>query len=159
VTETTTREQIEIWKKELRIAMADEQWRLALKFCSWVRYVLSQQGLSDPEVEEAHRRAKESLAKQVVREKSQQRREERCQRLRRQTMYQIISGHWDQALDSVEALYQNGANRQEAIDLLQELKARLGTSRPSKHRRRGRRAAALSRRFDEFMERFGGGGT
>ena len=159
MTEMATGEQIDIWKKELAIAMADEQWRLALKFCSWVRYALSQQGLSDPEVEEAHRRAKEALAKQVTREKTQQKREERHQQLRRQIMYQIVSAHWDQALDSIEALYQDGANRQEAIDLLQELRARLGTSRSSEHRRRDRRAVALNRRFDELMERVGSGGT
>ena len=111
VTETMAEEQIEIWKKELAIAMADGQWRRALQLCSWLRYTLRQQELSDPEVEEAHRQAKEGLAEQVIREKAQQEREERHRRLRRQTMYQIISGEWDQALDSIEALYQDGANR------------------------------------------------
>jgi hypothetical protein len=153
VTETTAEEQIEIWKKELAIAMADGQWRRALQLCSWLRYTLRQQELSDPEVEEAHRQAKEGLAEQVIREKAQQEHEERHRRLRRQTMDQIIFGDWDQALDSIEALYQDGANRQEAIHLLQELKARLATLLSPKFRQVDQRAAALGRRFDELVER------
>lgn len=153
MTETTAGEQVEIWKKELAIAMADEQWRRALQLCSWLRYTLRQQELSDPEVEKAHRQAKEALAEQVVREKAQQEREERHRRLRRQTMYQIVSGDWDQALDSIEALYQDGANRQEAIHLLQELKVHLPTMLTPKYRQTDQRAAALGRRFDELVER------
>ena len=137
----------------MAIAIADEQWRLALKLCSWLRYTLRQQELSDPEVEEAHRQAKEGLAEQVIREKAQQEREERHRRLRRQTMYQIISGEWDQALDSIEALYQDGANRQEAIHLLQEVKARLATMLSPKYRQTDQQAAALGRRLDELVER------
>lgn len=153
MTETTAGEQIEIWKKELAIAMADEQWRRALQLCSWLRYTLRQQELSDPEVEEAHRQAKEALAEQVIREKTQQEREGRHRRLRRQTMYQIVSGDWEQALDSIEALYQDGANRQEVIHLLQELKARWPTTQTPKYRQADQRAAALGRRFDELVER------
>jgi len=153
----TAEEQIEIWKKELAIAIADEQWRLALKLCSWLRSTLRQQELSDPEVEAAHRQAKEGLAEQVIREKAQQEREERHRRLQQQTMYQIISGDREQALDSIEALYQDGANRQETIHLLQELKARLPTMLTPKYRQADQRAAALARRFDELVERVGGG--
>jgi len=160
VTETTAGEQIEIWKEELAAAMDEEQWRLALKLCSWVRYALSQQGLSDPEVEEAQRQAKEALAEQVTREKTQQEHEEERQRgfrrLRRMVMHQIVSGDWTQALDSIEALYQDGANRQEAIHLLRELKARLATLLSPRYRQMDRRVAALGRRFDELAERVGG---
>jgi len=157
VTETTAGEQIEIWKKELAIAMADEQWRRALQLCSWLRYTLRQQELSDTEVEEAHRQAKEALAEQVIREKAQQEREGRHRQLRHKIMQQIVSGDWEQALDSIEALYQDGTNHQEAIHLLQELKARLPTTRPPEYRQADQRAAALRRRFDELVERVGGG--
>jgi len=71
VPKTTTGEQIEIWKKELATAMAGQQWRRALQFCSWLRYALRQQGLSDPEVEQVQRRAKEALAEKVIKEKPQ----------------------------------------------------------------------------------------
>ena len=67
--QTTNREQIDVWKKELAEAMDSQQWQLALKLCSWLRYALHQQDLSDPEVEEAHRQAKEALARQVIEEK------------------------------------------------------------------------------------------
>jgi alkanesulfonate monooxygenase SsuD/methylene tetrahydromethanopterin reductase-like flavin-dependent oxidoreductase (luciferase family) len=156
VTETTAGEQIEIWKKELAIAMADEQWRRALQLCSWLRYTLRQQELSDPEMEEVHRQAKEALAKQVSREKTQQQHEERHRQLRREIMHQIVSGDWEQALDSIEALYQDGANRQEAIHLLQELKARLPTTLTPEYRQAAQRAA-LGQRLDELVERIGGG--
>jgi alkanesulfonate monooxygenase SsuD/methylene tetrahydromethanopterin reductase-like flavin-dependent oxidoreductase (luciferase family) len=150
LTETRTEEQTEIWKNELAIAMADEQWRLALKLCSWLRYILGQQELPDPEVEQAQRQAKEGLAEQVIREKAQQEREERRRRLQRQAMYQILSGDWDRALDLIEALYQHGANRQEVIHLLQELKKRLPTMSIPEYRQRGQRV-------DELVERVGGG--
>lgn len=160
MTETTDEEQIVIWKKELATAMADQQWRLALKFCSWLRYALSLQGRSDPEVEEAHQQTKEALAKQIAREKTQQEREEehegRHQRLRSEAMYQIISGNWDGALDSIEKLYQDKADRQEAIHLLQELKARTLTFLSPTYRQRDERAAALGKRFDALVERVGG---
>ena len=155
---TTTGEQIEIWKKELATAMAGQQWRRALQFCSWLRYALRQQGLSDPEVEQVQRRAKEALAEKVIKEKVQQEREGKHRQLRRQTMHQIATGDWHQALDSIEALYQDGANRQEAIDLLQNLKARMAIIlRSPKYQQMDRRAAALSRRFDELVERVGSG--
>ena len=160
MTETTTEEQIDIWKKELATAIADEQWRLALKLCSWLRYALSQQGLSDPEVEEVHRQAKEALAEQVIREKTRQEREEEHERglrqLRRTVMHQIVSADWDGALDSIEALYQDGADRREAIRLLQELKVRMATLLSPKYRQVDQRAAALGKRFDELVERVDG---
>jgi len=58
----TTGEQIETWKKELVRAMTSRQWRRALQFCSWLRYTLWQQDLSDPEVEEVHCRPPPSFA-------------------------------------------------------------------------------------------------
>jgi len=106
--------------------------------------------LSDPEVEQAQRQAKEGLAEQVIREKAQQEREERRRPLQRQAMYQILSGDWDRALDLIEALYQDGANRQEVIHLLQELKKRLPTMQIPEYRQRGQRV-------DELVERVGGG--
>jgi glutamine synthetase adenylyltransferase len=161
VTETTTEEQIEIWKEELAIAMTGNQWRIALKLCSWLRYALSQQGLSDPEVEEVHRQAKKALAEQVTREKTQQEREEergrRLRRLRRTVMHQIVSADWDRALGSIETLYEDGANREEALRLLRELKGRLATVLSPQHRQVDQRAAALGRRFDKLVERVGGG--
>ena len=160
MTETTGGEQIETWKHELATAMDEEQWQLALKLCSWLRYTLSQQGLSDPEVEEVHRRAKEALAEQVTSERTEHEREKererRLRRLRRTVMRQIISADWDDALDSIEALYQDGANRREAVRLLQELKVRMATLLSPKYRQVGQRAAALGKRFDELVERVGG---
>ena len=112
-------------------------------------------------MEEAHRRAKEALAEQVSREKAQQEREEehegRHRRLRRKTMHQIVSGDWNQAPDSIEALYQDGADCQEVIHLLQELEARLATPLFPQYRQVDQRAAVLVRRFDELVERIGGG--
>jgi hypothetical protein len=149
LTETRAEEQIEIWKNELAIAMADEQWRLALQLCSWLRHSLGQQELSDPEVEQTQRQAKEGLAEQVIRDKGQQEREGGRRRLERQVMYHILAGEWDRSLDSIEALYQQGANRQEVIHLLQELKNRLPTMSVPAYRQRGHRV-------DELMERVGG---
>jgi len=161
VTETTAGEQIEVWKEELATAMVGQQWRPALKLCSWLRYALQQQGLSDPEVEDAHRRAKEALAEQVIREKTRREHEEGYTEgylpPRRKIMHQIVSGNWDRALDSIEMFYRDGTNRQEAIDLLQELKARLATLLSPGYRQRDQRAAALGRRFDELVGRIHGG--
>ena len=155
---TTTEEQIEVWKKELAMAIAGQQWRRALQLCSWLRYAQRQQGLPDPEVEQVQRQAKEALAEQVIEEKTQQKREGRHRELQRQTVYQMASGDWEQAMDSIEALYQDGANRREVIGLLQELKARMAIIlRFPKYQETNRRAAALSRRFDELVERVGGG--
>jgi len=93
VAETTTGEPIEIWKEELAVAITGQQWRRALRLCSWLRYALRQQGLSDPEVKEAHRRAKEALTRRVIREKTQQGHKARYRQLRGEIMYQIVSGH------------------------------------------------------------------
>jgi len=150
LTETRAEEQIEIWKDELATAMADEQWRLALQLCSWLRYTLRQQELSDPEVEQAQRQAKEGLAEQVIREKGQQEHEGRGRQLQRQAMHEILSGDWDRALDLIEALYQHGVNRQEVIHLLQELKNRLPSMSIAEYRQR-------HQRVDELVERVGGG--
>lgn len=160
MTETTNGEQIDTWKKELSTAMADQQWRLALKFCSWLRYALSLQGRSDPEVEEAHQQAKEALAKQIAREKTQQEQErehhERERRLRNEAMHQIISGNLDGALDSIESLCQDRANHREAIHLLQEFKSRSATMLSPTYRQMDQRAAVLGKRFDELVEQAGG---
>jgi hypothetical protein len=152
VAETTTREQIEAWREELAQAVAGQQWRRALQLCSWLRYALWQQGGSDPEVEQVQRQAKAALAEQVAREKTQQKRDEERWRLRREIMQQIISGDWEQALDSIEAFHQDGANRQGTIHLLQELEKRLGSMLRPKYRQMDQRAAVLGRRFDQLVE-------
>ena len=80
--ETTTGEQIEIWREELSVAMTGQQWRRALQLCSWLRYALDQQERSDPVVEQMHRRAKEALAEQVTQERAQQACQEEHRRFR-----------------------------------------------------------------------------
>jgi hypothetical protein len=70
VIQTGPDEQIEMWKAELALAMADARWRRALQLCSWLRFSLRQQGLSDPEMEQARQQAKEHLAETVTREKA-----------------------------------------------------------------------------------------
>ncbi len=160
MTEMTTEEQMDSWKENLAAAMADEQWRLALKFCGWLRYTLSSQGDSDPEIEQTHRQAKEALSKQIAREKTQ-REHERAQekehlRLQGKAMHQIISADWTGAMDSIEVLYQDGANRQDAIRLLRELKMRTGTMQSPRFRQMNQRAATFGKRFDELAERIGG---
>ena len=154
MTNTSTEQQIEVWKKELAIAMENEQWRLALKLCGWLRYALRQQELSAPNVEKAHRQAKEALAKQLANEKDIP---EKRRRQRNRTMGQIISGDWEQALTSIEALYQNGTNRQEAIDLLQEFEARTRTRLSSALRQKDPQARAIGEHFDGLVERIAGG--
>jgi DNA polymerase III gamma/tau subunit len=157
VTEMTNKEQMGVWKKELTVAMVGQQWRRVLQICSWLRYALRQQRLSDPEIEQMRRQAKEALAEQVIGERIQQERECRHQQLQHQIVYQIASGDWEQAMDSIEAIYQDGANRQEVINLLQELEVRLAIIVLSpQYRQMDQRAAALSRRFDELVERVGG---
>jgi hypothetical protein len=143
LTETSAKEQIEIWKNELAMAMADEKWRLALQRCSWLRHILGQQELSDPEVEQAQRQAKEGLAEQVIAEEAQQELEETHRRLQHHAMNQIRAGDWDLALESIEALYQDGANRHEMIHLLQELKKRLPTMSIPEYQQRGQRVDDL----------------
>jgi hypothetical protein len=150
VTQTTTEEQTETWKGELAIAMADAQWRRALQLCSWLRFTLGQQGLSDPEVEQAQRQAKERLTETVMREKARKRRDERYRQVRRRAMNLILSGSWIRALNVIEVLHEHGANRQEVMHLLQELKNRLPTKTIAEYRQR-------AQRVDELMERIGAG--
>lgn len=157
MTETTTGEQIDVWKEELAEAMDSQQWRLALRLCSWLRYDLHQQGLTDPEVEEAHRQAKEALAWQMDREKVQQEQEEGYRELGYRIMAQIIHGDWTLALFSIEMLHQQGAPRREVLDLLQEFKARAATLLSPKYRETDPQAATLGRRFDRLVEQVGGG--
>lgn len=148
--ETTAEERIEAWRDELELAMADQQWRRALQLCSWLRFALWQTELSDPLVEAAHHQAKEGLARQVDREKSQQRHKGE-QRLQQDgIMQQIASGQNEQALDSIAALHQDGADRQVVIDLLQELRARMGRVLGPNYRRMNRLAALLGNRLDEL---------
>lgn len=156
VTETTSGEQIEIWKEELTRAMAGQQWRRALQLCSWLRYALWQQGRSDLEVEGAQRQAKDALAEQVTREETQQGRDEEHRRQRRQIMHQIVAGDWEQALDSIEAFYRDRASQREAVHLLQELKRRLGSRLNAKYRHLDRRSAALGLRFDRLAKQIHG---
>jgi hypothetical protein len=151
--ETTAEERIEAWKDELGLAMADQQWRRALQLCSWLRYALWQTELSDPLVEAAHHQAKEGLAKQVDREKSQQRHKGEQQQQWDGIMQQIASGQNEQALDSIAVLHQDGADRQVVIHLLQELRARMGRVLGPNYRRMNRLAALLGNRFDELEAR------
>jgi hypothetical protein len=151
--EMTAEEKIEAWKVELEMAMADQQWRRALQLCSWLRYALWQKELSDPQVEAAHRQAKEGLAKQVDRERSQQRQKGEQRQRRDGIMQQIASGQNEQALDSIAILHQDGADRQVVIHLLQELRARMGRLLGPNYRRTNRRAARLGNRFDELETR------
>lgn len=147
-----TSEQVKTWKQELGIAISNKHWKLALKLCSWLRYALLQGGISDPEVEEAHRMAKEALVEQETGEDTWKEREERLRRLKNLAMFQITSGDWVQSLDSIEALLQSGAKPQEAINLLQELKARSATLLSLPYRQTNPRAETLRRRFDELTE-------
>ncbi len=152
MTETTDGEQVEIWKEELTQSLADQQWRHAIQLCSWLRYALWQQGRSDPGVEQAQRQAKEALAEQMTRERTQQERDEEYLRQRRQIMRQIIAGDWEQAMDSIEVFVQDRTNRTAAVHLLQELKMRLGRRLNPQYRKMDLRLAALGRRFDELTE-------
>lgn len=154
MTETKTEQQIKVWKKELAIAMENEQWRLALKLCGWLRYALRQQELSAPKVEKAHRQAKEALTKQLASEKHIP---EKHRRQRNRAMGQIISGEWEQALTSIETLFKDGDNRQEAIDLLQEFEARSRILLSPAWRQKDPRAKALGEHFDGLVERIAGG--
>jgi hypothetical protein len=154
--ETTVEERIEAWKGELALAMAGQQWRRALQLCSWLRYALWQQELSDPQVEEAHSQAKEELAEQVDTEKRQQKRQEEQRRRRDGILQQIASGRWEQALGSIEAFFQDEVGQQETIHLLQELRTRMGRVLGPIYRQTNRRAAVLGHRIDELEERTGG---
>ncbi|MBC8507590.1 MAG: hypothetical protein ISR58_10410 [Anaerolineales bacterium] len=152
MTNTTNSEQIEIWKSELSVAMTDGQWQLALKLCGWLRYELRQLELSDSEVKISHDQAKEALSKQLIQEKSSHTEHQQQQSM---TMRQIRFGEWDLAFDSIETLYQDGANRLEAISLFQEIEVRTQTFFSSNHRKTSQRAANLGKRFDELAERIG----
>jgi len=152
VTNITNSEQIEIWKYELALAMSSEKWQLALKLCGRLRYALRQQELSDQEVDKAHHQAKEALGKQLTQETSAHK---EYQQQRNLTMRQIRFGEWEQALDSIEAIYQDGANRRDAIGLLEEIEVRTQTFFSSNHRKTNQRATDLGKRFDELVERIG----
>ena len=160
MTETTSENQVQIWKEELATAMTGEQWKPALKLCSWLRYTLQEQGASDPEVEEAHRQAKEGLADQAIRTNSQQESEaihaRSYEKRRTNIMHQIIAGRWDKALDSIEELHEDGISRHEIVDLLRELRARTASLLAPSYRRVDNRAARLGRRFDELVQRVHG---
>lgn len=154
MTKGTTDEQIKNWKNELAIAMDNEEWQHALKLCGWLRYTLRQQDLSDPDVNEAHRQAKDALAKQLVRENTVY---EQHQKQRHLIMYQIISREWDQVLMSIETHYKDGASREETINLLQEFKGRTRTLLTDSWRQKDPQAAVLGRQFDELVEQVAGG--
>ena len=154
MTKETTDEQVKNWKNEMVIAMDNEEWQHALKLCSWLRYALREQDSSDPDVDEAHRQAKDALAKQLAREETSY---EKQQKQRQLIMYQIISREWKQALTSIETYYKDGANRQETINLLQEFKGRTRTLLTDTWRQKDPQAAALGRQFDELVEQVAGG--
>lgn len=147
---------MDIWREELATALEGEQWRPALKLCSWLRYALSQQELSDPDVEKAHQQAKEGLAEQMAGEETEQQRgrerEADRKKLRQVIMHLIIAGKWEEALDSIEEFGQDGVGRQEAVHLLQELKYRTATMLAPQYRQRDPKAAALGKRFDEVAD-------
>ena len=150
--EMTAEEQIEVWKEQLALAMTDQQWRHALQLCSWLRYALWQQELSDPQVDEAHRQAKVGLAEQMVGEKKRQKQTEAQRRRRDGIMQQIATAQWSQALDSIDAFHQDGAGRKELTHLLKELQTRMGRVLGLQYRQMNRRAGVLGRRFDELEE-------
>ena len=160
MTETTSEQQVQIWKEDLAGAITGQQWQVALKLCSWLRYTLQQEDTSDPEVEEAHHQAKERLADQVTSTAAQQEsapiRARRYEKRRTKIMHQIISGRWEQALDSIEELNQDGIGRHEIVDLLQELRARTASLLAPSYRRVDGRAARLGRRFDDLVQRIHG---
>ena len=103
-----------------------------------------------PLMEQAQQQAKEHLAETVTREKAQQRRDQRYQRVQHRAMNLILSGDWDRALEVIEALYEYGANRREVIHLLQELKSRLSNMALREYPQRGQRVK-------ELVERVGAG--
>ncbi len=152
-TEMTVEEQISVWKEELEPAMADEQWRHALQLCGWLRYALWQQGTSDPQVDEAHRRAKVGLAEDVDRETEQEKNREEMQQRRDEIQQHITTAQWSQALSLLDVFHQEGASREEIRQLLKELQTRMGRILGLQYRQMDRRAAALGRRFDELEER------
>jgi len=147
VTDQTSSEQIEDWKDQLTLAMANQQWRHALQLCSWLRYALEK----DPEVEELHHRAKELLAKQVSQERALRAHENEHRRLRHQVTTHIGSGAWMKALDSIEALYESAEDQQELLAFLRELKIRLSGQLLPTHWEQNPTAVILAQRFDELL--------
>ena len=160
MTEATSENNIQNWKEELATAMTGQQWRLALKLCSWLRHELRQQDVSDPEVEETHRQAKEGLAEQMATTKTQQETESEHRRTYQQRrtsiMHLLVAGNWNQALDLIEALHQDGASRHQVVDVLHELNARTASLLSPGYRQVDPRAAALGERFEELVERVQG---
>lgn len=152
MTEMTNEEQVSNWKTELRSAMDDQQWRQALKFCSWLRYTLDQQGRVDPEVEQIHQRAKEALAEQVMQERAQQERQRMARRLQHLYSKQISSCKWMRALDTVESFHRQSTNYRDTLMLLEQLKARLSRQFSFIDWQENPRASAVKQRFNEVVE-------
>ena len=152
MTETTTTNQTEDWGAELASAMVDQEWRRALKLCSWLRYDMEEQDRSDPELERMHRQAKEGLAEQVAQERAQRARQTEHRRLQLMAVNQSASGTWTQALDSIEMFYQDGASQQEALGLLQELKRRLADRLLPAYWQIDPKAAVLAKRFNKLLD-------
>jgi len=142
-------EQLEDWRDQLTLAMSNQQWRRALQLCSWLRYALEKD--PDPELEQLHRRAKESLAKQVAQERAQRAHENEHRRLRHAVTTHIASGTWMKAFDSIDALYKSSADREELLGFLRELKIRLSGRLLPTHWEKDPKAPALARRFDELL--------
>jgi hypothetical protein len=142
-------EQVDDWRDQLTLAMANQQWRRALQLCSWLRYALEKD--PDPEIEQLHRRAKESLAKQVAQERAQQAQESEHRRLRHTVTTHIAAGTWMKAFDALEALYKSSADRQELLGFLRELKIRLSDRLLPTHWEMDPTASTLARRFDELL--------
>ena len=149
MTEKTSSEQLEDWRDQLTLAMANQQWRRALQLCSWLRYALEEN--PDPELEQLHRRAKESLSKQVAQERAQRAYENEHRRLRRAVTTHISSGTWMKAFDAIEALYESSADQQELLGFLQEIKIRLSDRLLPIHWEQDPAAPMLARRFDELL--------
>lgn len=149
MTERMSSEQLEEWRDQLTLAMANQQWRRALQLCSWLRYAL--EGNPDPELEQLHRQAKESLSKQVAQERAQRVHENEHHRLRHAVATHISSGAWMKAFDAIEALYESSADQQELLGFLRELKFRLADRLLPTHWERDPTAPALARRFDDLL--------
>jgi hypothetical protein len=150
--EATTKEQIENWKTELASAMAEQKWRRALQLCSWLRYTLDQQGRSDARVERMHGQAKAALAEQVKQERADQELLEKRLHLRRVSKNQITLGRWLQALDAIEAFYQNGADQEETLDLLQSFQDRLLDRLATAQQPTDTQATEVKQRFNDLLE-------
>lgn len=148
----TTEEQVESWKTELIEAMAEQQWQQALKFCSWIRYTLGQQGRTDPQVEQVHQQAKETLGAQVAHERAQRGQQKAHLRLRHMCLRQINAEKWIPALDSIESLHQQNIDQEDTLSLLNELRTRLSKQLSAPEWRMSPQATAVSQRFNEVVE-------